>query len=116
MATVMPNIVLAEGAGGVYSESFSILDTYTFWSSVIVALMAIVSIVVIARKMKGGVFGETLNLFASGMFAILLGFILGSTTIFESMGFLSPIGDIMFIVGFLLMALAGNLMSRAVTG
>ena len=93
-----------------------ILQSYTFWSSVIIALMAIISIFVIAKKMKGGVFGETLNLFAIGMFCILSGYIIESVPELSSIVFLGTMSDIVFIIGFLFMAMAGNLMSRVVTG
>ena len=103
--------VIEEGEGATL-----ILQSYTFWSSIIIAIMAIVSTIVIAKKMKGGVFGETLNLFAYGMVAILVGYIIESLPFLNTITFFDSIADILFIMGFLFMAMAGNLMSKVVTG
>ena len=111
-----PYFVFAQEAAVETEGASLILQSYTFWSSVIVALMAIISTIVIAKKMKGGVFGETLNLFAIGMLCILAGYVIESVPELSSIVLLGTISDIIFIIGFLFMAMAGNLMSRVVTG
>ena len=116
LALMTPYYAFAEEVINETEGASLILQSYTFWSSVIVALMAIISTFVIAKKMKGGVFGETLNLFAVGMFCILSGYVIESIPGLVSVSFLGTFSDIIFIVGFLFMAMAGNLMSRVVTG
>ena len=90
------------------------LQAYVLISAVIIAIVATIVVFRNARKMKGGVFGSVLNFFGIGMVAILLGFISDSELSFLPVDDVNVVGNILFIVGYILMAVAAVKMSKAI--
>lgn len=88
----------------------------SLWSAIIVAFAASVMVFVNARSMKGGVFGTVLNYFAVGMVFILGSFVVVSLNIFGSEGFAKTANNILFILGYIIMALAANKLSQIAQG
>ncbi|MCK5590917.1 MAG: hypothetical protein KAI72_03075 [Candidatus Pacebacteria bacterium] len=90
------------------------LQAYALISAVIIAIVATIVVFRNARKMKGGVFGSVLNFFGIGMVAMLLGFISDSELSFLPVDDVNVVGNILFIVGYILMAIAAVKMSKAI--
>ena len=90
------------------------LQAYALISAVLIAIIATVVVFRNAKKMKGGIFGTVLNYFGIGMVAILLGFISGSELSFLPADDLNVVGNILFIIGYILMAIAAVKMSKAI--
>ena len=98
------------------SDTLSILDVYIFWSTIVLALVAIGMVFSNAAKMKGGAFATVLNLFGSGMVVTFLGYL---TMLFPALlpaFFGGLLSDILFIVGYVLMAIAASRLARAIGG
>ncbi len=93
-----------------------ILQAYVLISTIIVAFAAIVIVFRNAAKMKGGIFGTVLNYFGTGMVAIFFGFIVHSQSSLLSTDSVNTISNILFIAGYILMAIAAVKMSRAIDG
>lgn len=90
------------------------LQAYVLISAVLIAIIATVVVFRNAKKMKGGIFGTVLNYFGIGMVAILLGFISSSELSFLPTDDLNVVGNVLFIVGYILMAIAAVKMSKAI--
>ena len=91
-----------------------ILQAYALLSTIIVAIAAIIVVFHNAGRMKGGIFGTVLNYFGIGMVAILFGFIIGPESSLVSVDDASTIGNILFIIGYIFMAVAAVKMSQAI--
>lgn len=88
----------------------------SLWSAIIVAFAASVMVFVNARSMKGGIFGTVLNYFAVGMILILGSFVVASLNVFGSEGLAKTANNILFILGYIIMALAANKLSQLAQG
>ncbi len=88
----------------------------SLWSAIIVAFAASVMVFVNARSMKGGVFGTVLNYFAVGMVFILGSFVVVSLNVFGSEGIAKTVNNVLFILGYIIMALAANKLSQIAQG
>ena len=93
-----------------------ILQAYALISAIIVAIAATIIVFRNAGRMKGGIFGTVLNYFGVGMIAILSGFIISSNLSFLSVFDTNTISNILFILGYILMAIAAMKMSKAIGG
>lgn len=98
-------------------STLTILNSYSLVSAILVGLATSILVLINARKMKGGVFGSVLNQFALGMFFVLVGFLLVSIP--WQIG--SPIivktaHDVLYILGYIIMAVAANKLLRAIRG
>ena len=90
------------------------LQAYALISAVIIAIIAVIIVFRNAKKMKGGVFGFVLNYFGIGMVVILFGFIFNSELSFLPADEMNVVGNSLFIVGYILMAVAAVKMSKAI--
>ena len=99
-----------------YSGMFSILNTYSFVSVLLVG--AITSIVVLrnARKMTGGIFGDALGYFGIGMLVMLGGITISLGVAFFSEEAIGVLGNVFYITGYVLMAIAADKIRKIVEG
>ena len=93
-----------------------ILNIYIVISTVIIAILTIVVVFQNARKMKGGVFSVVLGYFGMGMTAVFLGFSVSILPILSLGGVGEVIHQILFIVGYVCMAIAATKLSSAIRG
>lgn len=111
-----PTLIFAESPDYVNTLVNDLAPRLSLWSAIIVAFAASVMVFVNARSMKGGVFGTVLNYFAVGMVFILGSFVVVSLNIFGSEGFAKTANNILFILGYIIMALAANKLSQIAQG
>jgi len=107
--------LLAENTG----NTFFILSSYSLVSTLIVGLVTSFLVLNIARRMSGGLIGHALKYFSGGMFFVLAGFIIEQATLFEKFSeynasLAETAHDILFIVGFIIMAFAAQKLSKAI--
>jgi len=100
-------------------NTFFILSSYSLASTLIVGLATSFLVLNIARRMDGGLIGHALKYFSAGMFFVLAGFIIEQATLFEEFSrynntLAETAHDILFIVGFIIMALAAQKLSKAI--
>jgi len=99
-----------------YSVPISILSTYTLLSAVTVGVVTSAVVLINARRMKGGVFGSAMNYFGVGMIIVLVGF---STTFLHFSllnNFIQMINDVLYITGYIAMAIAASKIFNATKG
>lgn len=111
-----PALLFAESEGYLNTLMSDLAPRLSLWSAIIVAFAASVMVFVNARSMKGGIFGTVLNYFAAGMVLILGSFIVVSLNVFGSEGFAKTVNNILFILGYIIMALAANKLSQVAGG
>lgn len=111
-----PALLFAESEGYVNTLVSDLAPRLSLWSAIIVAFAASVMVFVNAQSMKGGVFGTVLNYFAVGMILILGSFVVVSLNVFGSEGFAKTANNILFILGYIIMALAANKLSQIAGG
>jgi len=107
--------LLAENSG----NTFLILSSYTLASTLIVGLVTSILVLNIARRMDGGLIGQALKYFSIGMFFVLAGFIVEQEILFKGFGayntsFANTAHDVLFIIGFIVMAFAAQKLSKAI--
>lgn len=90
------------------------LQAYTLISAIVIAVVATIVVFRNAQKMKGGVFSIVLRHFGIGMVAILFSFIASSQYTFLSVDDADMVSNILFIVGYVFMALAAVKMHKAI--
>ena len=98
------------------SAMSGILQTYALGSALVVALVTSIVVFRNARKMKGGVFGKVLNYFGFGMVVVLIGHIVDAHPSLVPVENVSTIDNTLFIIGYILMAIAATKMARAIEG
>lgn len=117
---IQPAVVLAEeiekSVATEMSQAFTLLGYYTFWSFLAVALITIGSVFMLGQKMRGGVFQKVLQYFSAGMSVVLIGYLVDLFPPDMSEYYVRAMVDILFMVGFVLMALAGSKLSQAING
>lgn len=111
-----PVLLFAQADDYVNTLVIDLAPRLSLWSAIIVAFAASVMVFMNARSMKGGVFGTVLNYFAVGMILILGSFVVVSLNIFGSEGFAKTANNILFILGYIIMALAANKLSQIAGG
>lgn len=91
-----------------------ILESVSFWSTIIVALAMTIAVAALSRSMRGGAFGSALAYFSGGMLFIFLGFVANTVRfqgIFPSFVFLyGPL----YIAGYALMGVGANKLLKAI--
>jgi hypothetical protein len=114
IATIAPFVASASDWLLYTGGTQTLLDTYVFWSTIVLAGVAIGLVFSNAAKMKGGVFGSTLCLFGSGMLVTFLGYLVMSfaNVLPDLLKDLLP--DVLFIIGYVLMAIAASRLARAI--
>lgn len=93
-----------------------ILETYALTSVIVVACVTSIVVLRSARKMKGGVFGTVLNFFGLGMVAVLAGYIMTNYPALISFNDNGLVAYVLFILGYVLMAVAATKLSSAIGG
>lgn len=88
--------------------TISILNAYSFWSFIIVAVITSALVFVTATRMKGGLFGTVLRYFGAGMVLILFGYVLVSVPACAVSTYAKILHDILYLVGYILMAIAAH--------
>lgn len=93
-----------------------ILESVSFWSTIIVALAMTVAVAILSRSMRGGIFGAVLAYFSGGMAFIFFGFI-ANTAWFQG-AFPSLIFSYgpLYIAGFALMGVGANKLLKVIKG
>ena len=94
----------------------SVLQTYALGSALVVAIVTSIVVFRNARKMKGGVFGKVLNYFGIGMMVVLVGHVIDAHPSLIPMEDVSTVDNTLFIIGYILMAIAATKMARAIEG
>lgn len=91
-----------------------ILESVSFWSTIIVALATTIAVVMLSRSMRGGVFGSVLAYFSGGMSFIFLGFVV-NTAWFQNVlpSFVFLYGPL-YIAGYALMGVGANKLLKAI--
>lgn len=84
----------------------------SLWSAIVIAVATTIMVFTNAHSMRGGIFGTALNFFAVGMVLILAGFIVVSLDIFNTGGFTEIANNILFILGYITMAVAAHKLSQ----
>jgi len=97
-----------------YSELFSSLS---LWSTLIVAFVTSMMVLIGGRQMHGGVFGSVLNYFSAGMVLIFLGFVTEVPWL-QSIPelYLKLTHDSLYIVGYVLMGVAASKLLETIKG
>lgn len=94
----------------------SVLQTYVFLSVVIIALVTNVIVFITAFKMRGGVFGTSLNYFGIGMATVLVGFVVNNAYSTTTQQVAQIFTNALFIIGYVAMAFAVTKLSNAIKG
>jgi len=90
------------------------LQAYTLASAMVIAIVATIVVFRNSQKMRGGIFSVVLRYFGAGMVAILFSFIAGSQFSFFSFDNADMISNILFIIGYVFMAMAAVKMHKAI--
>ena len=93
-----------------------VLQTYALISAIIVAGATSFIVFRNARKMRGGIFGTVLNYFGIGMIVVLGGFVVEAYPSLIPVGEVGTVTNILFIIGYILMAVAATKLSKAIEG
>ncbi|HEC30835.1 MAG TPA: hypothetical protein ENI66_02370 [Candidatus Yonathbacteria bacterium] len=109
--------LMVDGSGGV----FLILNSYALVSALLVGLVTSFLVFSISKKMKGGVFGNALSYMSAGMFLILIGYTADNVSSFIFLSsdravLIETVNDVFFIAGFILIAIAAQRLSKAISG
>lgn len=88
--------------------TISILNAYSFWSFILIAVITSALVFVTAARMKGGLFGTVLHYFGAGMVLILVGYVLISVPVCSSSDYAKILHDVLYLVGYILMAIAAH--------
>ncbi|MDO8572181.1 MAG: hypothetical protein Q7S11_00225 [bacterium] len=107
-----PVLLFAMQNGYIDSLVNDLAPRLSLWSGIIIAITASVMVFVNARSMKGGVFGTVLGYFAVGMIFILGSSVVISLDVFGTGEFVRTANNILFILGYITMALAADKLSR----
>jgi len=99
-----------------YSAPVYILSTYTLLSAITVGIITSAVVLINARRMKGGVFGSAMNYFGIGMLIVLAGFSVTFLQLPLSDYFAQTINDILYITGYVTMAIAASKIFNATKG
>jgi hypothetical protein len=102
-------------------NTFIILNSYSLLSALFVGLVTSFLVLSIARKMKGGTLGTALGFMSAGMFVIVTGYLINNIGSFMMLDqnyqiITGTIHDIFFIGGLILIAIAAQRISKAISG
>lgn len=86
--------------------TISILNSYSFWSFIIIAVTTSILVFATAIKMRGGLFSGVLYYFGAGMTLIFFGFVFTAVPASISLESTKIIHDILYTIGYVLMAVA----------
>lgn len=91
-----------------------ILESVSFWSTIIVALAMTIAVATLSRSMRGGVFGSVLAYFSGGMFFIFLGFVANTAWFQNLLPSLVFLYGPLYIAGYALMGVGANKLLKAI--
>jgi len=117
-ALIFPIPLFASATEAITETTLFILSSYSLASALIVGIATSVLVAINARKMKGGIFGQVLEYFSVGMFIVLLGFVAGefSFGILSNSVIAGAIHDVLYIIGYVIMAIAAQKLLTAIKG
>jgi hypothetical protein len=100
------------------SQTVLILNSYSLASAVLLGFITSALVFWNARKMKGGIFGKAFLFLSIGMFLVLAAFAVGSLPFVSGMinSNLKLAHDFLFMCGYILMAIGGNHIFKAIQG
>lgn len=101
------------------SQTIIILNSYSVASALLLGFITSGIVYWNARKMRGGVFGKAFQYLACGMFFALLAFTIGSVSFVSGSVTATNFKlahDFFFMAGYILMAIGGNHIFKAIRG
>ncbi len=111
-----PSILFAQGSYVNYSGTYSILNTYSFLSVLIIGIITSIIVLKNAKNMSGGIFGDAMGYFGVGMLVVLAGITISLGIAIFSEQSLGVIGNMFYIVGYVLMAIAADKIRKITQG
>lgn len=111
-----PLVLFAQSENYAQTLAGVLAPKLSLWSAIIVAFATSVMVFMNARSMRGGIFGTALNYFAAGMILILAGFMVTSFNVFDSGNIVQTANNILFILGYIVMAFAAHKLSQIAQG
>lgn len=105
-----PIIALAQEEG---ASADSFVNSLSLWLAVVVGVVASIMVLMNAQWMKGGAFGSALTYFGIGMFLVVGGFFAVVIPAWASEGVIMRVHDVMFIIGYVVMAIGARKIVRA---
>jgi len=112
----MPVVSMAQGQYVDYSGAYSILNMYSFASVLLVGAITSIIVLINAKKMSGGIFGDALGYFGVGMLVMLAGITVSLGVAIFSKETIGIVGNLFYIIGYILMAIAADKIRRIIQG
>ncbi len=112
----MPSILFAEESSSGYSNAYFILNAYSFLSVLIIGIITSVIVLVNAKKMSGGIFGDALGYFGIGMLVMLAGIVVSLSVSMSAGQSIGVVGNMFYIIGYILMAIAADKIRKIIQG
>ncbi len=112
----MPSVLFAEVSSSGYSNAYFILNMYSFLSVLIIGIITSVIVLINARKMSGGIFGDALGYFGVGMLVMLAGIVVSLGVAMFSGQSIGVVGNMFYIIGYILMAVAADKIRKITQG
>lgn len=94
----------------------SVLEDFSFWSTIIVAFAMTIAVAMLSRKMRGGVFGTVLAYFSGGMLFVFFGFMANMVWFQEFLPTMTFLYGPLYIAGFALMGVGANKLLKVING
>lgn len=116
LSLLFPFISFAQEVSVDYSSTYSILNMYSFVSVILVGIITSIIVLRNAKKMSGGIFGDALGYFGVGMLVMLAGIGVSLGVAILSKETVGMIGNIFYITGYVLMAIAADKIRRIIQG
>lgn len=100
-----------------YTDMYaSVLEDFSFWSTIIVAFAMTIAVAMLSRKMRGGVFGTVLSYFSGGMLFVFFGFMANMVWFQEFLPTMTFLYGPLYIAGFALMGVGANKLLKVING
>ena len=112
----LPGVLFAQGVYVDYSNTYSILNMYSFLSVILIGAITSIIVLVNAKKMSGGIFGDALGYFGVGMLVMLAGITVSLGVAFFSEETIGIVGNLFYIIGYILMAIAADKIRKIIQG
>ncbi len=116
LSLFLPGVLFAQESFVDYSDTYSILNMYSFLSVIIIGGITSIIVLVNARKMSGGIFGDALGYFGVGMLVMLAGITVSLGVAIFSKETIGIIGNMFYIIGYILMAIAADKIRGIIQG
>ncbi len=113
---LLPGVLFAQESYVDYSNTYSILNMYSFLSVIVIGAITSIIVLMNAKKMSGGIFGEALGYFGVGMLVMLAGITVSLGFALFSEQSLGVVGNMFYIIGYVLMAVAADKIRNIIQG